>query len=102
MRMKPWAAVAAAVPLAAGCVAGPSAGPASATTGASASSELASSGLAADVAVTTILLGVASNTMVKAGIALSLGGLELGKRVLIAYTVSAVGGALGVLWLWLN
>ncbi|MGW0481734.1 hypothetical protein [Nonomuraea sp. NPDC003214] len=32
MRMKPWAAVAAAVPLAAGCVAGPSAGPASATT----------------------------------------------------------------------
>ena len=31
MRIKPWAAVAAAVPLAAGCVVGPSAGPASAS-----------------------------------------------------------------------
>ncbi|WP_336216727.1 hypothetical protein [Nonomuraea sp. LPB2021202275-12-8] len=38
MRMKPWAAVAAAVPLAAGCVAGPSAGPASATPAAPGSS----------------------------------------------------------------
>jgi uncharacterized membrane protein (DUF4010 family) len=63
---------------------------------------LASNGLAADVAVTTILIGVASNTMVKGGIALALGGLALGKRVILAYTVSAVGGALGVLWLWLN
>src|SRR5688500_8949953 len=47
MRMKPWAAVAAAVPLAAGCVAGPSAGPASATTSAPASRELAPSALSA-------------------------------------------------------
>ncbi|MGI5271327.1 hypothetical protein ACQEUU_19375 [Nonomuraea sp. CA-218870] len=38
MRMKPWAAVAAAVPLAAGCVAGPSAAPARASSGAPQSS----------------------------------------------------------------
>ncbi|MCA2177913.1 hypothetical protein LDL08_17115 [Nonomuraea glycinis] len=51
MRMKPWAAVAAAVPLATGCIAGLTAVPASATTGAPASSPPAwgapaSSGLA--------------------------------------------------------
>ncbi|MFC5814977.1 hypothetical protein [Nonomuraea harbinensis] len=38
MRLKPWAAVAAAVPLAAGCVAGPAAGPARASSGTSQSS----------------------------------------------------------------
>jgi uncharacterized membrane protein (DUF4010 family) len=63
---------------------------------------LASRGLATDVAVTTILVGVASNTMVKGGIALSLGGAALGKRVIAAYAVAAVGGALGVLWIWLT
>jgi uncharacterized membrane protein (DUF4010 family) len=60
---------------------------------------LASRGLESDVAVTTILIGVASNTMVKGGVALSLGGLALGKRVIAAYAASVMAGALGLLWL---
>jgi uncharacterized membrane protein (DUF4010 family) len=63
--------------------------------------DLATKGLAAEVATTTILIGVASNTMVKGGMALSLGGAALGKRVIASFAAAVAGGAVGVLWVWL-
>lgn len=62
---------------------------------------LASKGLSAKVAVTTILIAIVSNTVVKGGMALSLGGRALGKRVIAAFGVSIVGGVLGSLTLFL-
>lgn len=59
---------------------------------------LAKKGLSANIAVTTILIAIVSNTAVKGGMALSLGGRALGKRVLAAFGVSIAGGFLG--WLW--
>jgi uncharacterized membrane protein (DUF4010 family) len=63
---------------------------------------LSTKGLALEVATTTILIGVAANTLVKGGIALSLGGAALGKRVIGAFAISIVCGALGALWVWIS
>lgn len=47
-----------------------------------------------EVAVTTILIGVAANTSVKAGIAIVIGGWTFGRQVLLAFlTILATGGA---------
>jgi len=57
--------------------------------------------IAAPVAVTTILLGVASNTVVKAGMALVLGGGAFGGRIALAFGAALAAGGLGLLRLWL-
>lgn len=62
---------------------------------------LAAEGSVADpVAATTIVLGSLSNTLVKAGLAIGLGGWKLGRRVLGAFLlILASGGmSLGVVW----
>ncbi|MEW5849620.1 MAG: MgtC/SapB family protein [Myxococcota bacterium] len=61
---------------------------------------LAREGLDPTVAVTTIILGTASNTMVKAGVAVVIGGWAFGRRVLLAFVGILSAGALGVLALW--
>ncbi len=62
---------------------------------------LAQQGLPGEVAVTTILLGVFANTLVKGGMALAVGGRSFGKLILAAQAgVLAAGGlALAALWL---
>ena len=63
---------------------------------------LASSGtIGPEVAVTTILLGAAANTVVKAGMALVLGGASFGGRIIAAFGAVLVAGGLGLLRLWL-
>lgn len=63
---------------------------------------LAKKGLSSDIAVTTILIGIFSNTVVKGGMAFTLGGKPLGKRVALAFSASAIGGLLGWLWFFLR
>jgi uncharacterized membrane protein (DUF4010 family) len=63
---------------------------------------LAQQGLAPTVAVTTILIGAASNTAVKTAIAFALGSAALGRRVLIAMLASIAAGALGAALVWLR
>lgn len=58
---------------------------------------LAKSGLDPAVASTTIVIGAASNTVVKATIAAVVGGLALGKRVLVACGFILAVGALVLL-----
>jgi uncharacterized membrane protein (DUF4010 family) len=55
----------------------------------------------ARVAVTTIMLGTASNTVVKGVMATVIGGVAFGKHVILAYGLSLAGAliGLGVLWL---
>jgi len=52
------------------------------------------------VAVTTILLGVASNTLVKAGMTAFAGGWAFGRRIVLVFSGLLVLGALGLLILW--
>ncbi len=61
----------------------------------------AKAGLDPSVAATTIMLGAASNTIVKAGLAIGLGGWAFGKRVALAFAVvlAAGGGGLAAMWL---
>jgi len=54
------------------------------------------------VAVTTIMLGAASNTVLKGTMAAVIGGWAFGRLVLGAFFVSLLGGALGVAALWLH
>jgi uncharacterized membrane protein (DUF4010 family) len=54
------------------------------------------------VAVTTILLGVASNTLVKAGMTAFAGGWAFGRRIVLVFSGLLVLGALGLLILWWN
>jgi len=56
--------------------------------------------LAIPVAVTTILLGVASNTVVKAGMTAFAGGWSFGRRIAILFGGQLVLGALGLLIIW--
>jgi uncharacterized membrane protein (DUF4010 family) len=56
----------------------------------------------ADVASTSIMLGIGANTVVKAGLALSIGGWVFGRRVLPAFVAMMIGGGLGVAALWLS
>ncbi|RMG17637.1 MAG: MgtC/SapB family protein [Deltaproteobacteria bacterium] len=53
------------------------------------------------VAATTIFLGAVSNTLVKAGIAVVLGGVDFGRRVALAFVLILASGALATLALWL-
>jgi uncharacterized membrane protein (DUF4010 family) len=50
------------------------------------------------VATTTILLASYSNTVVKAGLAVAVGGWAFGRRVLVAYGAMIGAGVLGLLW----
>ena len=52
------------------------------------------------VAVTTILLGVASNTLVKAGMAGFAGGWAFGRRITIIFIGLLVVGTMGLLVVW--
>lgn len=62
---------------------------------------LAFEGVASDeVAVTTILLGVVSNTCVKGGMALVLGGQAFGLRVCAALAAMLVAAGIGLVAVW--
>ena len=54
------------------------------------------------VAVTTIMIGAASNTITKGVMATVIAGRHFGKVVLASFAASLLGGAVGVaaLWLW--
>lgn len=61
---------------------------------------LAKEGLSQQVAATTILIACGANTLVKAFLALSLGGWAFGRRVLLAFFLMLASGAAGALALW--
>lgn len=68
---------------------------------------LSMAGLAGDqvtfeVASTTIFLGMASNTLSKAGMAILIGGWAFGRSVLLAFLAILASGAAGVavVWFW--
>lgn len=52
------------------------------------------------VAITTILLGVASNTLVKAGMSAVAGGWAFGRRIVLIFSGLLVVGALGLVLVW--
>ncbi len=56
--------------------------------------------IGAPVAVTTILLGVASNTLVKAGMSGFAGGWAFGRRILLVFLGLLGLGGLGLLLVW--
>jgi uncharacterized membrane protein (DUF4010 family) len=56
--------------------------------------------IAQPVAVTTILLGVASNTLVKAGMTAFAGGWAFGRRIILVFSVLLGIGALGIVFVW--
>lgn len=56
--------------------------------------------LAIPVAVTTILLGVASNTVVKAGMTAVAGGWSFGRRIAILFSGQLLLGMMGLLVIW--
>lgn len=62
---------------------------------------LANDGLALNVATTTILIGATSNTLVKAGMAATLGGAVLGKRVAAASAGVLLAGGLALAGMWM-
>ena len=55
-----------------------------------------------EVAVTTILIGAASNTAVKAGLATMAGGWAFSKRIVTAFAAILVTGAVGLAVVWLT
>lgn len=63
---------------------------------------LAKTGLAAPVAVTTILLASASNTLVKGGMAVVVGGWPFARRVAAAFGVMIALGAAALAFVWLR
>jgi uncharacterized membrane protein (DUF4010 family) len=56
--------------------------------------KLAGSGLQNKVAALAVLIAAASNTVVKAGLALSLGGVRYGTRVVLSFALVLVCGAI--------
>jgi uncharacterized membrane protein (DUF4010 family) len=64
--------------------------------------KLAREGMATEVAITGILLGIASNTVVKGALAVSLGGWAYGRKVLAALAATLIAGALGAAYLWIR
>jgi uncharacterized membrane protein (DUF4010 family) len=52
------------------------------------------------VAVTTIIIGTASNTLVKGGMATTIAGWRFGRMVLAAFGAMLVAGALGLFVVW--
>jgi uncharacterized membrane protein (DUF4010 family) len=63
---------------------------------------LAKAGLPVNVAATTILLGVASNTIVKAVMAVVVGGGGFGRQIAPAFAAMLAVGALGLGALWMG
>ncbi len=63
---------------------------------------LVKGGLAPEVAVTTILIAVASNSVVKASMATVVGGWAFGRIVALSYLCSVALGALGLGAMWLG
>jgi uncharacterized membrane protein (DUF4010 family) len=61
---------------------------------------LARGGLSEKVAATTIYLGSVSNTLVKAGMAIVVGGWDFGRLVLIAFAALLAAGGLSLAALW--
>jgi uncharacterized membrane protein (DUF4010 family) len=61
---------------------------------------MAKKGLAERVATATILIAVASNTLVKGALSVSLGGWALGRRTLASFGVAILGGLGGLAWVW--
>ena len=57
--------------------------------------------LAPSVAVTSIMLGVAANSVVKAVMASSIGGWAFGRRIALAFGCMLAAGALGIAVVWL-
>jgi uncharacterized membrane protein (DUF4010 family) len=62
--------------------------------------KLAGHGVKHDVAATTIFLAAASNTAVKGGMAVWLGGWSFGRKVLAGQAAMLAGGTLGVILAW--
>jgi uncharacterized membrane protein (DUF4010 family) len=60
------------------------------------SASLASSGLAARPAAVAIAIAIGVNTVVKAGLALALGGAALGRRMALVAGLVLAGGAAGL------
>ncbi|MBA3459490.1 MAG: MgtC/SapB family protein [Deltaproteobacteria bacterium] len=58
--------------------------------------KLAQSTISHDVATITICIGIAVNTIVKAGLAIGLGGSALGKRVSLTGLLVLLGGGVGI------
>jgi uncharacterized membrane protein (DUF4010 family) len=56
----------------------------------------------AAVAVTTIIIGTASNTIVKGVMATTIGGWHFGRMVLGAFAAMLAAGALGLVWVWMR
>lgn len=54
------------------------------------------------VAVTTIIIGTASNTLVKGGLAVGIAGWHFGRLVLAAFGAMLVAGALGLAVVWMR
>lgn len=63
--------------------------------------KLSREGLAAEKAVTTILIAAASNTIVKGGMALVLGGGAFGRKVALGFVAMILAGAGGAVVLWM-
>ena len=61
---------------------------------------LSGEGLSMEIAATTVLIAVASNTVVKAVLAGVTGGLAFGKRVAIGFAWMLAAGLLGLGWMW--
>ncbi len=58
-------------------------------------------GLSPSVGATTIMLGAGANTIVKAGLAVTLGGWAFARHVVIVFSATLLAGALGIVWMWL-
>ncbi len=61
---------------------------------------LPESELSPRLATLTIVIGAATNTVVKASLALVIGGAAFGKRVALSLLAVVVAGAAGAGWLW--
>jgi uncharacterized membrane protein (DUF4010 family) len=62
--------------------------------------QLAKSSLSGRVAVTTIIIGAMSNTMVKAGLAIGIGGWQFGRRIAATFGLVVLAGFGGLVMLW--
>jgi uncharacterized membrane protein (DUF4010 family) len=60
------------------------------------------SSLTTGVAATSVMLGVGANTLVKAGLAVGIGGWVFGRRILPAFLAMLIGGGLGVAAMWMS
>lgn len=63
---------------------------------------LSGEGLSLEIAGTTVLIAVASNTVVKGVLAAVTGGREFGRRVAMGFAWMLAAGAIGVGWMWVS